>query len=1087
MKQNKLFRLISYLFIVSVLFSFLNAQGVTTSGINGKIVDTDGIALPGANIIAEHTASGTTYGASTRNDGRYYLSGLRVGGPYKVTVSYIGFKNQVKDNIYLTLGVSADLNFTLSSSEIEVGEITVTAERNAVMSSDRTGAATSISKESFQVLPTISRRISDFARLTPQFGGNMSFVGQDNRLNNITVDGSYFNNSFGLGGQPGDRTGVAPISMDAVEQLQINIAPYDVRQGNFVGASINTVTKSGTNEFTGTAYYMFRNQKFMGDKAGDNAVTIGTFDYKNMGFSLGGPIIKNKLFFFVNYENEDLTSPATTWRANKGGEPITGSVTRVLASDLDQLSTFMKDKFGYDTGAYEGYDSKTPAKRFIAKLDFNLDDRNKISFRYNHLDSETDVLVSTSSSLGFGGRRGNSNALNFANANYSILENIRSYIAEWNSRIGENMANSLIVGYTSQDESRGYKGSMFPHVEILKDGAAYTSFGFEPFTPNNELRYNSFQVQNNFSLFLDNHNLTFGVSYEKYESENVFFPGSQSVYVYNSLADFYTDANDYLANKNRTTSPISLRRFQVRWANIPGMEKPVQPLEVNYFGVYAQDEWNVTKGLKVTLGLRLDMPSFGNTAFTNNLVDAMNFIDEDGKTVKYSTSKLPDSKVLFSPRFGFNYDLDGQRNTQIRGGSGLFTGKPAYVWISNQIGENGVLTGFEQLDNTKNRPFNPDPDHYKQKNVTGAPASSYGLAFTDPDFKFPQIWRSNLAIDQKLPYGFVATAEFIYNKDVNGIYYINANLAKASTAFVGPDNRPRWTTSNRINSNVTSAIVLKNQDQGSSYNLAFSLEKPFDNGFFAKAAYSYGSAKNTVDPGSIAFGSWNNNQHSGNPNQPGVGYSSNFAGNRIFLVTSYRFDYFDIGATTVSLIWEGYNQGNFSYSFSGDLNGDGGTSNDLIYIHKNKDEMNFEQFTSSGKTFTVQEQKDAWEAYILQDEYLSKNRGKYAERGGVLMPMVYRADLKIVQEVYADFLNKRNSLQFIVDFINVGNLLNKSWGVGKSITSTQPLIARGADASGQALYRLRNIGSDLIKETYRPSASTGDVYRIQFTVRYSFN
>lgn len=1089
--------------IVLILFFMLLpvmvfAQGVTTAAMNGVVKSQSGEPLPGANVVAVHEPSGSTFGAATRNDGRFNIPGMRVGGPYSVTVTFIGYKTDKQENVYLTLGQDLRIIFTLTEQALELGEVVTVAERDAILSADRTGAATSVGIQTLQSLPTISRRINDFTRLTPQATGN-SFAGQDNRLNNMTVDGSYFNNSFGLAGQPGDRTNVAPISLDAIEQVQINIAPYDVRQGHFVGAGINTVTKSGTNYYSGSVYYQFRDESSVGTRAKDLQLNTGTFKYNNFGVRLGGPIIKNKLFFFANYEGDELTQPGTTFIANTGGQTVAGNVTRVLASDLDQLSNFLKSAFGYETGGYQGYDNLTPAKRFIAKLDYNLNERNRLSVRYNHLDSDTDVLMSNSSSLGFGTRRTNLNGLNFQNSNYIILENIRSIVGEWNSRIGNNMANNLIIGYSHHDESRDFRGSFFPMVDILEGGSVYTSFGFEPFTPNNELRYKSFQLQNNFTIYKTNHYLTFGVSAERYESENVFFPGSQSVYVYNSLADFYTDANDFLANPNRTTSPVNLRRFQVRWSNIPGQEKPIQPLEVFYTGIYGQDEWQFSNNLKVTLGLRLDIPFFGDTGYTNAQADALSFRDEKGNTVQYSSGKLPDANLLISPRLGFNWDVIGNRTTQVRGGTGIFTGTPLYVWISNQIGNTGVLTGFERLDGSTatpliSRPFHPDPDHYKPTNVTGDPASSYELALTNPDFKFPQVWRSNIGVDQKLPiFGLIGTAEFLYNRDVNGIYYINANLASANTSFTGVDNRPRWTTSNRINSNVDNAVVLKNQNDGYSWNFAAALEKPFSNNLFAKVAYSYGEAKNTVDPGSIAFGSWNNNPHPGDPNNPGVGFSNYSPAHRVFAAASYR----TAGGTTYSLFWEGSHPSPpdpfnpsataTSYTFSGDLNGDGGTSNDLIYVHRDISEMNFEEYTASGRTFTAAEQAAAWNAFIVQDDYLSKHRGEYAERGAVTVPMVYRIDLSISQEVFTDIGNNRNALQIRVDFQNVGNLINKNWGVAKRLVTSQPLIARGADAQGAALYRLRNIGDQLISKSFEQSLGINDVFRIQFSLRYSFN
>jgi hypothetical protein len=1093
------------------------AQGVTTASVSGTVTGQQGNPIAGANITAIHVPSGTRYASMTRGDGRFFIPGMRVGGPYTVTATYIGHETQTQEGVQLNLGAATDLQFVLREAAVAVEGITVTATRDAVFSPDRTGAATSVPREAIEVLPTISRRIEDYARLTPQLGAGFSFAGQDNRLNNITVDGAYFNNSFGLGGQPGDRTGVAPISMDAIEQVQVNIAPFDVRQGNFTGAAVNTVTRSGGNEFRGSLRYDMRDQSLVGTQAGASEFDPGEFSFNNFGGWLSGPIVRNRLFFFVNLERENEVAPATTFRANRGGEQVGGNITRVQAADLDQLSTFLRDNFGYETGRYEGYDHETPATRFLGRIDFNLDDRNRFSFRYSQLNSETDVLLSNSSSLGFGTRRTNLNGLNFENSNYSILENRRSLAAEWNSQIGQNLANQLIIGYDYSDESRGTPGEFFPMVDILDGSSVYTTFGREPFSPNNELRYRSFQIQNNFTRFGTSHTQTFGASAEFYRSENVFFPGSQSVYTYNSLADFYEDANDFLANPNRTTSPVNLNRFQVRWINIPGLEKPVQPLEVFYAGLYGQNEWRATQDLTLTLGARVDVPFFAETGFRNAQADALTFRDENGNPVQYRTDKLPDANLLFSPRLGFNWDVRGDRATQLRGGTGVFTGQPAYVWISNQIGNTGVLTGFERLDGSTanpltSRPFHPDANRYKPASVSGDPASSYELALTNPDFRFPQQWRSNLAVDQRLPFGLIGTAEFIYGRDVNGIYYINANLAEPNAQFVGVDDRPRWTSATgrcptvtggfrRIHCNVDNAVVLKNQNEGYNWNIAGSLERPFGDGYFAKLAYSYGESKNTIDPGSIAFGSWNNNPHAGDPNNPGLGFSANSPGHRVFGVVSARREWFRFGGSSASLFIEGRTAGNASYTFAGDINGDGGTSNDLIYIPASVSEMNFQTYCQAGSTqtagacaagvtgttFTREQQEAAWEAFIQQDSYLSANRGGYAERNAVFLPMHWRADLSFAQQVFTDIAGRRNGLEIRADILNVTNLLNNDWGQSYAFTSTQPLLAAGADADQRAQYRLRNIGGQLISESHIRTASPADVWRLQLGLRYTFN
>jgi hypothetical protein len=1080
--------------------SSLFAQGITTGAIAGKVLSTTGEQLTGANVVAVHVPSGTKYGTVTQANGRYVIPNVRVGGPFTVSVSLVGYKKVAQENVYTNVSQTSDINFSLKEETIQTGELVITGQRNSVMNSARTGSATSIDKSTFSLLPTITGKFQDFTRLAPEARGNTgyggsSFIGQDSRYNNTTIDGAYFNNSFGLMGQVGERTGVAPISLDAIEQVQVNIAPYDVRQGNFVGAAMNTVTKSGTNEFSGTLAYGARNQGYVGHNAGTITFTPGTFDYNKFTVSLGGPIIKDKLFFFVNYEGDKTTQPGTTFMANPGGAAVGGNMTRVLASDLDGLASFLTTKFNYNPGSYQNYDFQTPGKRYLAKLDFNLDESNKFVVRYNRLDSQTDVLASNSSSLGFGSRRGTTFGLNFSGSNYTINENDYSIVGEWNSILSNTMSNNLIVGYSYSDESRGDVGTLFPFVDILNAGTVYTSFGSEPFTPNNELRYWSYQVQDNFTWdYGDGHLLTFGFAGEKYHSENVFFPGKQSVYIYNSLADFYTDANAYL---NGTPSTAQPARFQVRYNNIPGQVKPVQPLDVYYWGAYVQDEWQATKDLKLTLGLRFDIPSFGATGFDNAVADTMTFMDENGAAVKYNSAKLPDSKILFSPRLGFNWDVFGDRSTQVRGGTGIFTGKPAYVWISNQIGNTGVLTGFLDVSGagTSGYHFNPNPDAYKPTNVTGAPASSFELALTDPNYKFPQQWRSNIAVDQKLPFDLIGTAEFIYGKEVNGVYYINANLKAPNSAFTGADTRPRWVggnAANRIYQSVQDAVVMKNENNGFNYALSFSLERALASGFYGKIGYNYSVAKNTVDPGSIAYGSWSGNQVPGNPNNAPVGFSPTSPGNRLFASLSYRLEYFDFGATTVSIFWDNYTYGNGSYTYSGDMNGDGVSGNDLVYVPRDQSEMHFVPYTSGGVTFTAAQQAAAWDAYISQDKYLNGRRGQYAERGGAFLPMVSRMDLSLVQSVFATIFDKKQNFEIRLDILNFGNLLNHNWGQSQRFVSLQPVTvattAQGGPvtAAGAPQFTMRAINGQLMNHTFDYNATIADVYTLSLGLKYFF-
>ena len=1101
----------------------LAAQGVTTGGIGGIVTGAQQQPIAGASVIAIHEPSGTSYEATTRADGRYSIPAMRVGGPYTVQAVYVGgaaggaaFAPKTVENITVNLGVNTDVNISVEAINI-AEQVEVTAQSDPVFASSRTGAATTVMREDIALLPTLSGRIGDVTRLVPQAGASGTFAGQDNRMNNMTVDGSTFNSSFGLAGEPGGRTGVAPISLESIEQIQVNVAPFDVRQGSFVGAGVNTVTRSGANRVNGAFYHRFRDQDWVGTEAKGQTVNPGTFKFRNTGGFASGPIVRNKWFAFGNYEDESDTRPLSVFRANRG-EPVGGQITPVSASDMTTLSQFLSSRFSYDTGPFEDVPDETPAKRFLLRSDYNINNANKVNFRYNHLNSFTDVYMSSSSSA-LGGRSGNSATfLNFQNSNYRILENIRSGIGEWNSVIGQSMANSVQAGYTYQDESRGYRGEIFPFVDIFNQGASYLSFGFEPFTVNNELRYSTFQVQDNLTKFTEKHSFTLGAYVEKYHSDNVFFGCCpQGAWSYNSLADFYADANDALANPNRTVSPITARRFQVRWVNLPELDKPEQPLDVWYGAGYVQDEWRPRRNITMTMGLRFDVSKFGNTAYRNAAADALTFRDEQGNPVRYDTGRMPDTKILWSPRVGFNWDVAGNQQTQLRGGTGLFSGRPPYVWISNQIGNTGVLIGERIIDNTTQFPFRTDVTRYKGV-ATGAGASSYALNVTDPDFSFPQVWRSNVAVDRKLPMNIVSTTELLYAKDVNGIYYINANLPAAQSSFAGVDTRPRWVGAacaatgqsggcvNRINNDpgnqVTVNYVLKNGDEGSSWSISQSLSKTSAFGLSLRGAYSYGVSKTLVDPESTAATSYARVSTFADPNNAGVAHSLWSPGHRVYAMASFTREYFSFGSTSFSVFWEAREaqasstpSSRFSYVFAGDMNGDSVSGNDLIYIPRNTSEMNFATFTApNGVTFTADQQASAFEQYIQQDAYLRDHRGEYAKRNGAKMPMFNRADLSITQNIFRNLRGQRNAFQIRLDFFNIGNLLNSDWGVSwqqvastNTNNQTQILTNPGVDGQGRPTYRLATVNNQLVTQSHSRAAFTSDVYQWMLSLRYSFN
>jgi hypothetical protein len=659
-------------------------------------------------------------------------------------------------------------------------------------------------------------------------------------------------------------------------------------------------------------------------------------------------------------------------------------------------------------------------------------------------------------------------------------------------------------------------------VDIREGGTAYTSFGFEPFTVNNELRYQTFQIQDNVSKFTTSHALTFGGYLEKYHSDNVFFGCCpQGAWQYNSLADFYADANGYLANQNRTTTTTPAGRFQVRWSNIPGLAKPEQPLDVWYTAYYAQDEWRPRRNFTLTAGVRADMSAFENTAYANPAADALTFRDQDGRPVQYSTGTMPKTKVLWSPRAGFNWDVAHDQKTQVRGGSGLFSGRPAYVWISNQIGNTGMLIGQQIVDSpaTSNYPFNPDVSRYKPA-PTGANAASYELDVTDPDFRFPQVWRSNIAVDRKLPLGIVSTTEYLYAKDVNAVYYINANLPAPQSAFTGVDARPRWTgpvcgalgqpggcatrLNTQVGNNITAAYVLLNSDLGHQWTISESLNKTFRFGLSVRGAYSYGDAYSVSDPESTASTSFSRNSTFRNPNDAVASRSMWTPGHRVFALVTFSREYFKMGATSVSAYWEARPSTNtgstrVSYTFAGDANGDAVSSNDLIYVPKDASEMNFVPLAivSGGVTvasFTAAEQVAAFESLIEGDPYLKSRRGKYAERNGASFPMTRNLDLTVNQEVFRNIGGKRNAFSIRADFLNFGNLLNHNWGAGwrpvpviSNGNQVQLLTSRGADANGRLSYQLATANNQLIKDLWQSSAGTGDVYQFQISLRYSFN
>ncbi len=1097
MMKKQITRFLS-LIVLLVIHVAASAQ-VTSGTITGYVKDVKGSVLTGASVEAIHEPSGTKYKTVSGTSGKFNLPGLRVGGPYKLTITYVGFQTETASDIYVQLGVPSSIDVILRDNSTQLTEVTVAGavRKGTLISKEVKGTGTNINKRLISALPTLSRSITDITRLTPQSNGT-SFAGQDNRAINFTLDGSIFNNSFGLSALNGGQTNSAPISLDAIEELQINLSPYNLKDAGFTGASINAVTKSGTNTIHGTGFYNNRNQGFVGTKAGTDGkddVSVTKFDVKQYGVSVGGAIVKNKAFFFLNYEAERRTDPGTLNVASTGSNTGT-NVTRVKASDLDGLKSYLSSKFGYDAGDYQGYNFLTKSDKAVARFDFNLSDKHKLSIRGNYLESKRDVQISNSGA--FNGSRNGLNSMAFSNTAYEINNNIYGVIGQLNSRFSNRISNELTFGYTANRDFRGVKGGSFPTIDI-QDGTGsssttYITIGNDPFTPNNKLSTDTWQFSNNLTAYLGNHTLTAGVSYESFKFFNGFTAQVNGTYTFASLADFYTAGDAYLANPNLTTSPVALKNYQAAYSNLPGGAVWFATTKARQISAYIQDEVTIDKKLNVTYGVRFEVPYFIGSGYTNTQVDALNFVDENGNPTKLSTSKLPSTKLMISPRIGFNYDVNSNKTVQVRGGVGLFTGRPSFVFISNQIGNNGVLSGSVSANNTTAYPFRPvtPPNYANFVPNPGVPAASYNIATTQEDYRFPQVFRSNLAVDFKIYKDIVGSVEGLFTQSISNNYYYNANLKPSVTNFAGPDNRPRFAggTATRINASsptITDATVLKSGAYGGSFNGTLKIEKPVRaKGFGWMLAYNFSSAKDYLSAGSIASSSWTGIRSVNGNNRPDLAYSDNDIRNRFITNINYRFEFGKTAALQFSLFGQVQNQGRYSYTYSGDMNGDNISGNDLLYVPKDQSEMNF---VVNG-AFSVQQQKDAFDAFINQDKYLSTRRGQYAERNGALQPYLSRFDLSVKLELFRNIGGNRNTIQLTADIFNVGNLISPKYGVSDFINTVNPLAISSIGTNGVPLYKMNTVSINgtptLNYSTYRKSASIGDVWQAQFGVRYIF-
>lgn len=1034
---------------VFVLFTVaLNAQ-VTSSSMSGRVSCTDG-TLPGASVVVKHVPSGTIYGTTTNNDGRYTIQGMRIGGPYKVEVSYVGYHNSITEGINLKLGETYILNVNMieKSQSLESVEIV----EQSILASEKTGATTIINSDEILRIPTITREFGDFTRLNPQSNGSGSFAGRDSRYNNYTVDGAPFNNDFGISsGLPGGGT---PISIDAIEEIAVNVSSFDIRQSGFTGANINAVTKSGDNQFKGTAYSFLRPTSFVGKTIGEDSIVGLPESMKQLyGVSLGGAIVKDKLFFFVNgeFENEKFPSDEMSWNPSEDGvSDAAAKISRTKISDLDKVKKLLIDKYGFDPGEYQNRANfSTKSYRLLARLDWNINQNNKFTLRYNDVKTMEDNATngnSGPSNMQRGSRRNSKQSIAFSNSNYVKNNTVRSITGELNSTINNRISNSLIASYThiADERSSPLDGTRFenmPFVDIWQDGDQYMSFGYELFTKNNTVINDAINITDNMSFYLGNHTITAGISFDYKYFKNSYIRYGTGYYRYNSVDDFINHAKDGIG------APIA---FSLTYG-FNGSEAPGVELNFGYGAIYVQDEWSIKDNLRLTYGIRLEKPFYLNT-LEDNKSNYKEIEFAEGRHI--DLSKWPNSKISVSPRIGFNWDIIGDRSIIVRGGTGLYTGYLPFAWfthqplytnvIQNTVDYEGDLSKIKFVDDYHEILNDAELSDYFPQTSDSTNVLNQ-MCVVDPDFKFPQIWRTNLAVDIKLPFDMVLTLEGLYSKDIYTASQQNINEAEPLNSIVETNGVQRdswwtknddgeWVTSNRINQDIVGAIMLTNGSEGHQYSFTAQLDKKFSYGFSGMLAYTHSISKVTsTNPGDATSAAWSSNVCVNSLNHPELGYANFSVPNRVMGALTYSHELDKAFGFSLSLYYSGSAQDRYSYTYKNDLNGDGNAS-DLMYIPTGADDINFVDIVNSegAVVSTAAQQAEALMNYINNDKYLSANKGKYAERFAAVGPWINRIDAKALINLFTNFgSDKRYTLQLSLDCYNIGNLFNSTWGVYK--------------------------------------------------------
>ena len=1050
--------------VISLLFFVLSIHTMiaqtTTSSIKGIVRSSTADLLQGATVLAVHTPTGSKYSALSNADGRFNLLNMRIGGPYKITVTYVGFQNQEFNDVYLELGKAFSLDILLQDESQKLQEVKVTGAKNKVFASGRTGAETTIGRRELATLPSISRSAEDFTRLEPSASGG-SFGGRNDQYNSYSLNGAVFNNPFGLdAATPGGQTNSQPISLDAIDQIQIATAPYDVTLSGFTGASVNAVTKSGTNEFHGTAYSFYRNQDLTGSKVKGEKIFVPSLEQTQAGVSIGGPIVKDKLFFFANYEIDKRSDLGSSVVANDGNSTTGVNESRVSATDFMHVSTEL-GKLGYNTGAYQGFTHNSDSNKGIIKFDWNINDNNKLAVIYNFLDASKDKPAHPTAIF----RRGpDTNTMQFEKSGYQINNQIQSFLVELNSKFSETVTNKLQAGYTHFNDFRKPFSAPAPVITITKDGSPYIIAGHEPFSINNKLDQKVIQITDNLNIVKGNHTYTAGFSFEKFIFKNSFNLKGYGFDVFGSvnMAGFDANiANGYYASAIAAAQTTFEAKNKLEDGANGGWN--LAETTVGQLAFYVQDEWNINDNFKLIYGLRADKPLYFNTSEliqkfidTDNsegYVPTINYYNpKDGSVVNFDSTKLPGNALLWSPRVGFNWDVNGNKVTQLRGGSGIFTGKLPFVWVGNQVG-------------------GTDPFFYEMVNN---------------DFKFPQVWRTSLGIDHKFENNYILTVDMSYNKDLNAVHVQDWGLKKPTSQLVGADNRPIYGSNDYGTWNEygfparAHAYVLTNSKKGSAFNGSVKMQKTFDNGLFASLAYNYLKSKdvNSIEA-EITGDAFNFNPALGNVNNDVLSNSKYGDTHRFIGVGSKKWKYGtnDKWATTVSTFFEYAQGGRFNYTYGGDINNDGSGANDLIFIPTTA-QINTMIFSGAG-------QGAAFDKFISQDDYLNGRRGQYVERYGALSPWRGKWDLKLMQDYnfkISSASDKKNTIQFSVDVLNLGNLLNSDWGLVQVPTSVQPIGVSVNQTTNIPTYTFNGTQT----KTFNYDASLASRWQAQFGIRYIF-